>query len=571
MRNAQTHRARSRAPLALSCLGALTLGALAALLLPGQAAAQGGVAFTGIDQATVRVFAVEGVQTLTLPGQRQQRTLGVPEASFGSGIIVSEDGLVVTAHHVVANARHLAVRLPGDGGLRSATVVHTDGELDLAILAIDGSYAQHAELSVDAAPLRVRSVVHAVGYPLDPTRRQPQSSQGIVAGVLDNGHLQLDIALNPGNSGGPLIDDQERVIGIVIARGDPTRGVQGIGVAVPLDPIRAAVAQVRSQGRVTTARERMAMGGAQAQHSLEIVDIMVQVGALGLLREIEAFLEGSAAESRLQEMRRHAAEVTDPDLMALLAAYFWDAALVVLERAGGVSTPAHLPAGANRTLAQELWDRAIALCHAGQARDAQLSQRSPFVAYIVRLFPPPRAPVATTSREARRAHAATAPRSARPPRPPRVRRWHAKPPALMASVGTARQTAYGFGLSGFHVDVSALWAFVGRSGEPPRFRVSPYLGASITAGSWSSSPLFALLAEVGTLVRLGRKPGFFLHAAWSPGIFAGEADVTGAIGSYRLGAGVTIGSWTAGFQWRAIGRPQGYSYYQYGLFIGHGL
>src|SRR5690606_25310334 len=135
--------------------------------------------------------------------------------------------------------------------------------------------------ALSAEPPRVRSTIFAVGYPLDATRKQPQSARGIIAGFLDDGTVQLDIALNPGNSGGPIIDELDAVVGMAIARGDVEQGVQGIGFAVPVQLLQAALVEAKRRlaaGEVST-------GIAISRDSAMVVDELVQHGALHELRK----------------------------------------------------------------------------------------------------------------------------------------------------------------------------------------------------------------------------------------------------------------------------------------------
>lgn len=152
-------------------------------------------------------FAVGTVGTEQVEARGRTVQLASPNAGHGTGFVV-DGGLVLTAQHVVEGARHLVVRLPGASGFSSARLIVGNKDLDIAVLAIDAS---PPALPLIAAPPAVRTNVFAVGYPLDPARTQPPSARGIVAGYLDDGTIQLDMALNPGNSGGPLIDERDQV------------------------------------------------------------------------------------------------------------------------------------------------------------------------------------------------------------------------------------------------------------------------------------------------------------------------------------------------------------------------
>ncbi|MBN8614293.1 MAG: serine protease, partial [Deltaproteobacteria bacterium] len=339
--------------------------------------------YSVIDRATVRVFAVHGVGTARLATSRGGgRLLALPESSHGSGLLVSADGLVVTARHVVADGELFAIWVPGYERAFEAEVVYLDETWDLAVLAIQGTFRDFVPVAPLGRALRIREPVNAIGYPLDASRIDPQSAQGIVSGVLPSGELQLDIGVNPGNSGGPLIDAQEHVVGIVVARGDVEEGVQSIGVAVPIDPIARVVATLTPEaGQVATAR----LGLANSVHGAEVaelVQILVRVRGTELYADVERALEGRGTGEVLARLRRFADGATDPETMALLAAYFWDAAALVLERNGGAVMPSQLPGGADRDLAYDLLNRAVRLCFESRRRDATIATRSPFVAWV---------------------------------------------------------------------------------------------------------------------------------------------------------------------------------------------
>lgn len=198
---------------------------------PSPQSASGTLVYGGIDNATVRVFSVIGVGTARIRSASNiDRLFAIPESGHGSGLLISRDGLVLTARHVVEDAQLLAVWVPGQSRAYPASVVYSDPERDFAVLVIPGVFENHVPLVAPTEALRVRQTVHAIGYPLDARRSDPQSSRGIISGIRPTGDLQLDMALNPGNSGGPLIDESDRILGIVVARGDPSRGVQNIGV-----------------------------------------------------------------------------------------------------------------------------------------------------------------------------------------------------------------------------------------------------------------------------------------------------------------------------------------------------
>lgn len=343
-----------------------------------------GVRFEAIDQATVRVFAVANVTTEQVRGRFQTRVIGLPEAGHGTGVVVDPRGVVVTARHVVEGARHVAVRFPGSGPVVPAEVVYADTDLDFAILLVNaGGPIEHVVPLPDGVPaLSVRDTITAIGYPFDADRRQPQSSRGIIGGVLDDGRLQLDISVNPGNSGGPLLDANEALVGIVVARASHRMGAEGIGLAVPIAPIAAAYRQALRGGALSEAYRRLRGDALAASRIAQVVDAIVRLGGAELLEEAANFVDDPTESALIDRFRAIANETDDPDLLGLLAAFFWDCAQVILERSGGMPSPDQMQPGPTRRLADQLWRLAFALAERARNGDATIVDRSPFVGFL---------------------------------------------------------------------------------------------------------------------------------------------------------------------------------------------
>ncbi|MFO0880517.1 MAG: trypsin-like peptidase domain-containing protein [Gemmataceae bacterium] len=171
----------------------------------------------------------------------------------GSGILFSPDGFLLTNHHVVRGYDTVRVRL-ASGEEYNGRVIGNDPPTDLAIVQAEGSKHPHAELG-DSGKLRVGQLVVAIGSPLG---FESTVTAGVISALGRNlrsitGHLvdnviQTDAALNPGNSGGPLVDSRGRVIGINTAVIQPA---QGICFAIPVNMARQIVPHLMRQGRVT--------------------------------------------------------------------------------------------------------------------------------------------------------------------------------------------------------------------------------------------------------------------------------------------------------------------------------
>jgi len=521
------------------------------------------VAFSTIDRATVRVFAAGDVQRERVQGRFRQRVLGIPAAGHGTGVVVDPRGVILTAKHVVDGARHAAVRLPGDGPVLPTRVVYADEALDFALLLVLPAAPLTAiELPADTTSLNVRDTVDAIGYPFDPDRRQPQSARGIISGELEDGHLQLDMSLNPGNSGGPLLLG-DRLVGIVVARADPTRGAQGIGIAVPVDPIRQAYDQIRSSGQLARAYEVLRANLENATRAAEAVDAIVRLGGANLLQEAADFVENPEASQRIDTLRAMATRTRDPDLLGLLSAFFWNAAQVMVERAGGAATPAHMSPGPAQRLADELWRLAIQTATVARDADPTLVDRSPFVGYLA----------------ARPTASAAVPR---PTSPVVVR--PADSPGLAASGGSWRDALrnerdhqpwspwvlMGFNLLGGRVDAgrgfglraAALLPLGPRDGRTG-VRVRPVLGPTLDVGVRGGDAVYFIGSDAGLGIRFGGSVGAAFLVAWSQGyqrsVFCSPFD--GDCSRHRtayvplgahLGASLRLGTFHIGLSFRIL-------------------
>lgn len=168
----------------------------------------------------------------------------------GSGVIVSEDGYLLTNYHVVDGFTHIQVKL-SDGRRMPATALGVDRLTDLALLKIDSTNLTAAEWG-DSDTLEEGAPVWAIGSPFG---FQHSITSGILsaknrgsAGTPHQNFLQTDAAVNPGNSGGPLVDAQGRVIGIntmIVGH-----SFQGVSLAIPCNVAKSVFERLRDQGSV---------------------------------------------------------------------------------------------------------------------------------------------------------------------------------------------------------------------------------------------------------------------------------------------------------------------------------
>ena len=180
-------------------------------------------------------------------GQRRMH----PEGGQGSGIVVDATGYILTNYHVILDVQDITVSL-ADGRKVPAQVVGYDKETDLALLKIQSDGLLAAEWA-DSEETQVGSLVWAIGSPygLEHTITSGILSakhRGGMAGTPYQDFLQSDAAVNPGNSGGPLVDDQGRLIGVNTAI--VGEAYQGISFAVPSNVAQEVYRRLRADGTV---------------------------------------------------------------------------------------------------------------------------------------------------------------------------------------------------------------------------------------------------------------------------------------------------------------------------------
>ena len=194
------------------------------------------------------------------PNQRRSRNPrdeALVQNSLGSGVIVTNEGHIITNNHVVTDRQgrpvdQIEVQL-SDGRTKKARVVGADDQVDLAVLKIDEPGVKPLKLA-DSDMVQPGDFVLAIGNPLGfeetvtdgiiSSKGRPNRSDAFA------GLLQTNAAINPGNSGGPLINIRGEVIGINTAIASTTGGSQGLGFAIPSNTVHMALESLLKQGRI---------------------------------------------------------------------------------------------------------------------------------------------------------------------------------------------------------------------------------------------------------------------------------------------------------------------------------
>jgi len=209
---------------------------------------------------------------------------------LGSGVIVSPDGYILTANHVVSGADEIMIGLGNDLRKFRAKKVGTDPGTDVALLKIDENNLPSISFA-DSDKARAGDIVLAIGNPFG---LRQTVTMGIVSavgrggmGIVDyENFIQTDAAINMGNSGGALVDIDGRLLGINTAIFTRTGGNQGIGFAIPANLAREVMQSLRDKGRVV----RGYIGTSVQSLTPEIADAMKLKGqpSGALVGEVEA-------------------------------------------------------------------------------------------------------------------------------------------------------------------------------------------------------------------------------------------------------------------------------------------
>ena len=218
------------------------------------AATSGGTVSGVYDNANDSVVEI----TVTLgSGAAQGGPGGGASQAQGSGFVYDTNGHVVTNAHVVENATSIQVRL-ANGKTYDATVLGTDPSTDLAVIDVDAPSSAFSPLTLtDSSAIHVGQEVVAIGSPFG---LENTVTSGIVSaldrsmeapnGYTINGAIQTDAAINHGNSGGPLLDLEGRVIGVNSQIESDSGGNDGVGFAVPSNTVKSIVSQLVAGGTV---------------------------------------------------------------------------------------------------------------------------------------------------------------------------------------------------------------------------------------------------------------------------------------------------------------------------------
>jgi S1-C subfamily serine protease len=486
----------------------------------------GEVELRPIDRATVRIFAIAGVTETEAEGKKtkQKRLVAVLNAGHGSGVVVDSSGLVLTAKHVVADAELIAVKIPGDDKVYAARTVYMDPQRDVAFLVLSGHPSQFLHLPDHVRPLHAGEHVNASGYPLDANQSTPALSSGQVSRRTDEGLYQLDMSVNPGNSGGPVTDDHGDLIGIVVQGADPSKGAQGFALAEPLAAILAAQAAVSPAARTepfTSADDAVARAAYE----------LVRSGPFGIV-----------ADPQVHERLMAIGPTTRAPVLAIFAGHTWNMLMEFVE-SRGVERVTDIQDPKDRKAAFDLLGDVVRLARAATRADPSITDRSPFVRDVL-------------------AAAAT---------------WeHPAAPATQTLTEPVMSAPRPFVRPRVGVDFAALWtgdsfggtiALMGDVVRLANNHVGLTIGAEGSVGQWRNSLAADVALDVGVRAAAGTHVGPIGGFFYTPGYVVAEGRSMLSARSYRAIAGLYVNDFTVGLTWQGVNRGADSTLNTFGIYV----
>jgi serine protease Do len=287
--------------------------------------------------SVVHIMAVQRskVQTVETPdifdfffgGRGQQRQVQTPEQrGFGSGVIISKDGYIVTNNHVIDGADEISVKLH-DGREMKGRVIGTDPTTDLALVKIEGDDFP-AIVVGNSDALKVGEWVLAVGNPFNlgstvTAGVVSAKSRGLRANQVES-FIQTDAAINQGNSGGALVNVRGELVGINSMLYSPTGAYSGYGFAIPTSIMTKVVSDLKQYG--TVQRALLGIGGRDMGVETYLDEIRKEQKELGVTEGVQVVevTEGGSSDGILQKndviLKVNGTKVkTMTDLQGLLA------------------------------------------------------------------------------------------------------------------------------------------------------------------------------------------------------------------------------------------------------------
>ena len=273
---------------------------------------------TQMSMSEVYASNVNSVVSINVSATTNYFGQTVQTAASGTGFFITEDGYILTNHHVISDASSVKVTLY-NGETYDAKVIGSDEDYDIAVLKIDVTGATPVVLG-DSSKLAIGESVAAVGNPLGELTFS--MSEGIVSCVnrainVDGtpfNMIQVDCSINPGNSGGPLFNSYGEVVGIVSAKYSSYSNttVEGIGFAIPISDVQTIITDIMENGQVTDKAYMAIKAGSMTEQMAAQYNIDVTKGVF-----VYAVEKGGAGEKAGLQLGDVITKLNDTDITSM--------------------------------------------------------------------------------------------------------------------------------------------------------------------------------------------------------------------------------------------------------------
>ncbi|MCX6827255.1 MAG: serine protease [candidate division Zixibacteria bacterium] len=284
------------------------------------------------EKAVVKIFVYDNVDTISVPIGNHSYIFAVPQAGHGSGTIIDSSGVILTARHVIEGARFVSVYIPTLKFFYPAEVIYADDSLDFAFLYIEGNFASCAALPDSSPGLHKGDEVWAYGYPVFAGEPEASVNSGTISLYSNQFNWwQMDTHINEGNSGGPLVDENGRIVGVAVAG---LKKREGMNYALPIDEVIRTYRELWNRGDIRDVKERVSsMKYEKRQIRNTLADFVGKVTIDG-----KTFFQGNATYGKvLDKMTNIETEKLSTemgDFSALASAYYFDMGTKVLAENG---------------------------------------------------------------------------------------------------------------------------------------------------------------------------------------------------------------------------------------------
>jgi S1-C subfamily serine protease len=316
-----------------------------------------------LDQAVVRVIALGSVNLVEFSRDGTTIKLAAPLSGQGSGFLVSDDGLIVTAGHIVDNARHVAVMLAGSGETHPADVVSISADGRYAFLRIAGQFDTFLQFATSEDSLQPGQSLAVMGYSNDLDRLEPRWSPSILFSLGLEDTLQLAPSVDGASMGGPVLDAENRVRGVLVPRAGSGQSLAGDAWAVAVSAVREQMEQMETD---SGPRGSQAPPASAEQRGVAELAALLMTEGNALVRsgmDLEAAATTDVAQDEVID--RTAALSQDAQAQLLAAAYFWNRYVLATLR--------HEPTAAELRARATTYAKAAVTLTPGLRTDSQLA------------------------------------------------------------------------------------------------------------------------------------------------------------------------------------------------------